>query len=402
MKIAFLIASTSLAILFAVANPALSANCSKVPDHPSCSSGDPPPPPPDGNACANSAGVFPAVAFSRVIVTGKNRNRKETTELYVANSTGECSILVYSVPHGLIENIEYIQRADGEGRIIWDQETEAGASWRDITYPSIRMVTFDVSNRGITTTLPLVESTIYTLPIPESSGILDKVLSHDGDHVYFSVEEAGTDGVRWLNSLNTVDITTCKENCPFVEKFLIFPDEGVGFLGINDTNNRLFFTSHDRITDVYRLAFTEKVGSLWSNPTNIVTSHDAAYQGLRFVWLDAGSWPSQADPAFTGEIVSVTIEDYSSTTIGIDVFNTGACTVDENQSESCFAGQSSPMIRRFAGVRGSELTSLPFGSALPPSLFAKAPNAWVNIDLNSGATESVLGTLPIYDVDPAD
>lgn len=367
------------------ASPALAVNCDKNPNHHKCGVNEPPPPPPlpsdGGAACAESAGLFPAFAYKTTSVTGKRRKKVTTTEIFVANSVGDCSIKIFGTTVD-VSDLDYVQRGDGVGRIVWTGSQDS--------FPTIQMLDFSVTDRVIDTDLPLTESIAYTMPISENVGLLSVILSDDGNRIVFSVEQSDGQG-GWLDHINITEVENCSSNCP-TSRIREFPNEGVGHLAINSSGNRIYFSSHDRIADVYRLAFIESQNGAWSAPTDIVTSEDSDYSNRSFREQDVGTWPLETETSSAGEIVAVHYEEMGVQT-ALKIFSVADCVVDPSRVVSCLSAGLIDEIGQIGFPAIPIFTSIPFGATAPPSLFLDTRTLmgiW-NADLTYFNVEQIFG-----------
>jgi len=337
---------------------ASAANCAKNPNHPHCGGGEPPPPPPPtGTDCLNEDGAFPAVAYKTETETGKRRKRRTITDVYVANSTGTCAVKVFTTEVS-ISSIDYKQRSDGLGRIVWSQDASVGSA-----YPTIRMMEFEFSNKTIISGVPLSQSTVYSVPVSSSVGIGAPALSDDASQVIFSVEESDGQG-GWLDHINIADVSNCISNCP-TTRILEMSNQGIFPLGdglaMNTGGDRIYFASHDRTADVHKLSFIEDQGGMWSSPTDVVTDDDSGNAGRSFRELDAGT------SATGDEVVAVHYEQNGSQT-AVKVLSAENCTVDPARSASCYSTGLSTEVAHIPYVAVPTFTNTTFGVTPAPGL----------------------------------
>jgi hypothetical protein len=362
--------------------PASAANCNKNPDHPQCGDGEPPTPPPTGSDCETSDGVFPALAYKTETVTGKRRNQKTTTDIFVANSTSSCTIKVFTTDVG-ISDIRYKQGSNGINRIVWSQENSVGSD-----FPTARMIQFSTAGKIIKSGLPLAESTVYSVPVTSNVGIGAPILSDNASLVVFSVEESDGQG-GWLDHINISDISNCLGECP-TTRVLELSNQGIfpfgDGLALNSTGERIFFGLHDRIADVHKLSFIENQGGTWSAPVDVVTDMDTGYSNRSFRELDAGL------SATGDEIVAVHYEENGAQT-AVKILSTANCTVDPMRSASCFSAGLSGEVAHIPYVAIPTFTNTPFGSTASPSLAIQAfqNGSWVlyNAELSGFSLEPI-------------
>lgn len=356
--------------------------------------GEPPPPPPPAENCANAPGVFPAFAYSKKVVTGKRRKQKTRYDLYLADSTGACSLLIFQNDNDPLK-ISYRQLANGSGRIVW---SEGGGT-------VIQMLNFEIDAGDITTPLPLIESTIYRHPNSEPVGIADAVLSHDASEMYFVVEVADGQG-GWVDSINHTDLSTCAAECSW-EPISQHSNEGISELAINAGGNRIYYSSHKRIPDIYQVAFIENQSGIWSAPTDIVTTMDAGYINHAFGPVSVGDWeyPGSGQPKKAISVVLGPLDGSAVSSIAFDVFDIENCKIDPLRLGSCFGASSA--LRIIAGISLVDTAALPFAKFslfpsvaddLPPNLLLADGDDIVDFDLD---TQDSIVLLQGVNPDPA-
>ncbi len=349
------------------ATPAHAVNCDRKPDHPQCEPPPPPPPPPpptdDGAICADSDGEFPAFAYKTETVTGKRRKKKTTTDFFVANSTGDCTIKVFStsVP---TSHPDFRQRADGVGRIVWSQENSVGSD-----YPTIRLIEFDVTDRVIDTALPLTQSIIHTVPVAEAVGAGAPVLADNSDRVIFTV--GGSDGNGgWINYLNITDISTACSPCMTTRILELFSEEffplGDG-LAMNEAEDRIFFSTSEPVLNPFRrLSFIQNENGVWSAPVEVINNNEPGFEGWNFRELDVAAYSSGS-----GEILAFHYEENGVQT-AVKIIGTGSCTVDPARIGSCFSAGLSTEIAHLPFTAVPTFTEVPYGNTGAPSLTIQA------------------------------
>ena len=191
----------------------------------------PPPPPPPPPTPASCPGTFPAYAYTKDVT--KKQGSKVillSTELYLANSTGTCSIKIANPvsQNGLsqIGLINYRQNGTG-GRIVFESNTGLG------------MVNFIVDAGTVTTALPLTISNVYG-----SLAWHTYTLSKNGQTIYM-VDEVRDSNGNWIDTIRTVDIASCSSNCP-AQVLHTFPlGNNAYHLSLNDAEDRLYMSFHD-------------------------------------------------------------------------------------------------------------------------------------------------------------
>lgn len=345
-----------------VAVPAHAANCAKNPGHPQCQSPPPPPPPPDGADCQDADGVFPAFAYKEETVTVKGRKRQYTTDIFVANSAGDCSIKLFTADYHISE-LDYTQRDDGNGRIVWQRSLS--------DYATIEMLEFLVTNKAITSSLPAIASSVFT---DFDRWLSQRVnISHDGNTILSTSSKHENDDLFTIR-INISDVSNCISNCPttIAREFL---NESVGWFGlaINAAGNRVYFAASNSDNDVHRLSFIANQGGVWSDPIDVVTSEDPDYLSRSFRELDVGVSPSSGE-----EVVAVHYEENGVQT-GVKVLNTGACTVDPLRIGSCYAANLSSELGQIPFLALPTFTNIPFGDTAVPGLAVQtfANGQWI-------------------------
>ena len=227
----------------------------------------PPSPPPDPPPPASCPGTFPAYAYTRDVT--KKQGSKVillSTELYLANSTGTCSIKIANPvsQNGLsqIGLINYRQNdTSGRGRIVFESNTGLG------------MVNFSVVAGTVTTTLPLTISNVYG-----SLAWHTYTLSKNAQTIYV-VDEVRDSNGNWIDTIRTVDISSCSSNCP-AQVLYTFPlGNNAYHLSLNDAEDRLYMSFHDFGLDRGAISFMQKTAGVWSTTSrrDVVSNLDGGY-----------------------------------------------------------------------------------------------------------------------------
>src|SRR5262245_29717400 len=113
----------------------------------------PPPPPPPPPLPTSCPGDFPAIAYStdRTVAGKKGRTQFVGSNVYLANSTGDCSILIAIITGGTGVRANYRQ-IGSEGRVVW------------IDNVTIKMLKFNISGNSVVQPLPLTPTDVYAYP----------------------------------------------------------------------------------------------------------------------------------------------------------------------------------------------------------------------------------------------
>jgi len=204
------------------------------------------------------------------------------SDLYLANSTGSCSLPIARN----IEGFSYRQIGT-EGRIAWVSD------WSEI-----RLLKFHVVGGSVVEPRPIPSSTVFVLNLgatPSSIGGLD--LSRDGQTIYYPDEVRTVDG-HWSDSVNMISIAACSSNCSPQLIYTLNDDNGAGGVEANATDDRLYMSIHDRAPNIRTISFLEKQGSTWSSPLlrHVVSNQDAAYATVNgFANVAVGKWDYDND-----------------------------------------------------------------------------------------------------------
>jgi hypothetical protein len=332
-----------------------------------------PPPPSPPTSCSGAPGVFPAVAYTR----DKYRTAKkfggtqvyDGADLYLANSTGSCSILIYPGTRDSSAGSVSYRQIGTEARIVWPQGSE------------IRMLKFHVNDGSVVEPLPLVSSRIYLLDYAPS-GINDVQLSSDGQTIYYTDEVETIDG-RWIDTLNSISVANCSLNCPRTPLYTFPDDNGADGLSINGSDeSRLYMSIHDRVPNIRTISFLEKQGGgVWTSLRHVVSNADPRYTDVTGFGSSAfGRWAHDADTDVEYDVVAFTVERSSGdTTEVIDVSN---CLAASIAGESCLDSEDSTIVKSGIAGHDSHFTSTPsFG--VGPHLLVKRGASMFDVDLDS-------------------
>jgi hypothetical protein len=338
----------------------------------------PPPPPLPAQTCAGSPGVFPAFAYSKAkYITGKKFGGTQIwdgTDLYIANSTGSCSIPIYIGTRESSPGAVSYRQIGTEARIAWAQGSE------------VRLLKFHVVNGSVVETRPIPPSSVYVLNYTPS-GISGVDLSRDGQTIYYPDERQTVDG-RWIDTVNFISIATCSSNCSSQLIYTFDDDNGVGGVEVNDSDDRLYMSIHNRIPDIRTVSFLEKQGGTWSSPLlrHVVSDQDAAYATVNgFATTAVGKWDHD-NSSVLREVVSFVVERTSgNTTDIIDVSNCSASGVS-----SCLGSGESRVVRSGIALSGTSFTSMPSSATDAGPNLLVVGGGWVSdVDLDSPGAASV-------------
>ena len=236
---------------------------------------DDPPPPIDGAACAQSASVFPAFAYT-VQISG--RKGISGYELYLSNADGDCSVKIHT--NGYEGNdLEFSYSQNGnDGVLVWRQDNNENAGRKDVDaqYDRIKIIRFQISAKEVTSSLPLTSNTVaITTADHNSFRYID--LSEDGNKIAVSVGNNDAGGLT-LNSIREIDISSCSSSCSLSAPLLSSNEHITVGLSYNADQSRIYYTgkyrndSPDPLVGQYYVAFIENQGSSWSSPRFITLS----------------------------------------------------------------------------------------------------------------------------------
>lgn len=349
--------------LMAVGSNAFAANCDKNPTHPQCSGGGggEPPPTPAGNDCFDAEGAFPAIAYTTSVTTGKRRKEKTITSLHLADSTGTCSIEVWSSDGTNLDFVSFsFAKVNGSlARIVFPDRRSS----------EVGMFEFQMDQKRITTPLPLQATTVHSVAAPGLSHI---EISNDGSAIVFATEEAGSGEIVWLDKLWKLDLSACQENCP-ADLILEANNEGFDWVSISDDNQRIFYSSHKRIDDTYQVSMVRSLNDGWSDPVDVVSSAiDLGYSQAKFQTTSLTRWNQD-------EVLSINVELTQNRDYVLDLINVEDITTFEPEpGVSCFSASVCTQI-------GTNFLNEPFyqakfiGDELTPSRMLIG--TWPAVDL---------------------
>jgi len=309
---------------------------------------EPLPLPPPGS-CSGAPGVFPAFTYAktRVLVEKNGRRRVDDGEdLYIADSTGSCSVKVLSDEY--IFRVSYRQIGN-EALIVWSNSSE------------IKLLRLPIDNGNVNPIRPVVVYRSVNSP-------MSPLLSKDGRTIYFAEEYSPFEG-HWQDALKSIDIESCTTDCTPDVIYTPPIDVSFGGLSINDADDRIYMSIHDRVPDIRTVSFLQKQGGVWTSLRHVVSNRDPAYLSIRgFVSTAVGSWDYQSS-SVPKEVLAYQV-DYSSGKV-IDLIDVSNCSAAGTLS--CYASGESALVRSgIVGFRQS-FTSVPASSDPAPNLLVQLP-----------------------------
>jgi len=279
----------------------------------------PPPPPAPPAACP---GTFPAFAYTKD-VTKKQGNRiiVLSTDLYVANSTGTCSVKIANTV-SRIGIVNYRQNGTS-GRIVFETSTGLG------------MVNFSVVAGAVTDSLPLTISNVYG-----SLAWHTYTLSKNAQTIYMVDEVRDTNG-DWIDTIRTVHISSCSSNCP-AQVLYTFPlGNNAYHLSLNDAEDRLYMSFYDFGLDRGAISFMQKTAGAWSTSRrDVVSNLDGGYSN-GFGRLANGRWDFDGD-LFQEDVLAAEVDGV------IRVFDVTNCA--DAGVQSCVGSGESTVVA--TGITG--------------------------------------------------
>lgn len=385
---AYFTAITILTSVIGVATPTLAAK----PQPPS-------PPPTPGNTSCNEVtgvGVFPAMVYSKirykVIKRGGGKTVYDGTDAFLADSNGMCSIWIGS-------NAIYDYRQIGvEARVAFEDND------------AIKVLKFNVvdsdSDSDSDSIGPITSTTVYVGPAT-SYGVNDIELSKDGNTIYFIDEFCG-DGYC-QDTFKSIDIGACNSNCPPDVLFTFPLNVGVSGLSINDADNRLYMSIHDRDPDIRTISLLQKDDQgVWGSLRHVVKKELGSYEDVSgFARTALGRWEHKVAPAISGvrDVLAFIVERASgNTTDIIDVTDCDAAApAPYAPSGTCLTTGESFVVTPGIGGYATSFTSIPAGSnasGTSPSLLV---SNYTVIEIELSSNPMVTRPLPIEGVaDSAD
>jgi len=332
----------------------------------------PPPPPLPAQTCPAEPGVvFPAFAYTKAKYITTITKRRTTrvydgSDLYIANSTGTCSIPIYIGTAESSFGPHSYRQIGTEALIAWSYNSQ------------IMLLKFHVVDGSVVETRPIPPSIVYTLNYTPSA-IMGVDISRDGDTIYYP-DEVGTVDGRWISTVNQISIAGCTSNCTSQFIYQLNDDNGPGGVEVNDADDRLYMAIHDRPPNIRTISFLEKQGGTWSSPLlrHVVSNQDAPYATVSgLTGIGVGKWDHDND-SILNDVLTFVVERTSGDTFDIiDVTNCSASGVT-----SCLSSGESAVVRTGIAAPGANFISSPDGA---PKLLINT-GGWVReLDLDSGA-----------------
>jgi hypothetical protein len=310
---------------------------------------EPEPLPPPGS-CAGAPGVFPAFAYAKSHTEQKGRRTVvDGEDLYIANSTGSCSVKLLHDEY--IFRVRYRQIGN-EALIAWSTASE------------IKLLRLPIDNGNV---VPIQPLTVYRNDA-DAYGLSAVELSKDGRTLYF-VDSYSPAEQHWQATLKSIDIASCTAICTPQVIYTPPIDVGLGGLSINDADDRIYMSIHDRVPDIRTVSFLQKQAGVWTSLRHVVSNRDSPYLSIRgFAATAIGRWDYQSD-SVPKEVLAYQVE-YSSTNV-IDVIDVSNCSATGTQS--CYALGESALVRSsIVGLRQS-FTSMPASLDPAPNLLVQLP-----------------------------
>ena len=390
-----------LGLILSGLSPSLTAHCDgnkHGPGHPHCEGGEePPPPPPPVVGCADvpGSGYFPAMAYTKQIVTGKRRKQVTTTDIYLADATGTCSVSVYSSTSHEPLHLDFALGEPDTNGVITGTLVYKTSGYPD----TVQLLTLETQSGEILTALPLEPTQLLAAPANSLA------LSLDGEQLYVATEEPGSGSVDWIGKISQVDLTACQVNCT-ATVLASFNDEGVEWLSTSASGQRIYYSSHRRVPDIYQVALIENQGGSWSAPIDIVSSTDSGYTNVKFYDTSVTQW--DVNGAGPVDALAVTYESpyaFGDGDFVLDILDVSTATATPAGS-SCFATSTCSSISSDAapGVQAKQasFTAYPSNPGLsnPPNILI---GEWLFRPDGAGVIEldpdvPVTNTLPLNDV----
>ena len=235
-------------------------------------------PPPSGSACMGQGGVFPAMAYSRGVYSNSGAYQK--TQVFVANSLGNCEVMVYDTGDYTGKPVKvsfHYDPGSSMGTLVWKQDVDNGKF--PVPGRIVKLARFQVSG-GAVVGLPIAAATIYRFPATLKSGIDDVELSQDGTRVAFSEYHKLTDTGPWTLQIlvcNVADavLGQCQTTAETAYTVTASSTGGSHQLTIGrnaESGERIYFLNRPGATlDVADLVAVDNLGgNLWTAPVVLV------------------------------------------------------------------------------------------------------------------------------------
>lgn len=303
-------------------------------NHPHCRGEEPPLPPPE--SCAGAEGYFPAFAYVKPVYGGR-RGSVSAKEIYLANSTGTCAILLFTNEDDFQGWVFTYRQIGTAGRILWAQQEESNLprksplKGRDV----IKLLNFTVTN-GQASNVAL--STAYTMPESQyATAIYDIELSPDGSTAYFADEIfIHTSSFDNLSTIKALNVSNCTSGCaaPVLASTVTGPLKTFMQLTINPAGTNLYYVRHGFPTVIGMI-------ELSTGATRLVASEvDPQYFDEKFDWLVSGTGSSGED------LIAVRLDRVFE---HIDIIDVTACTANGSSSSCIFDRDATTVATGISG-----------------------------------------------------
>jgi hypothetical protein len=239
---------------------------------------------------------------------------------------------------------------------------EALIVWSSVSEIKLLRLTIDNGN-----VVPIHPLTVYRNDA-DAYGLSAVELSKDGRTIYF-VDEYSPAEQHWQGTLKSIDIASCTTNCTPHVVYTPPIDVGIGGLSINDAEDRIYMSIHDREPDIRTVSFLQKQAGAWTSLRHVVSNRDSPYLSIKgFASTAIGRWDYQSN-SVPKEVLAYQVEHTSGNLIDlIDVSNCSA-----TGTLSCYASGEGALVRlAIVGIRQS-FTSATASSDPAPNLLVQLP-----------------------------
>ena len=267
----------------------------------------PPPPPPPPQTCPVQTGVaFPALVYSKdkykTVKKFGGSQVYDGSDLYIANSTATCSILIFpGTRESSAGSFSSYRQIGTEGRIAYPDGSQ------------IKLLIFHMNTAGgIVEPLPLSPLVVYRTSVTPYS-VNDVELSPDGQTIYFT--EYSPADKHWQDTLKSIDLSSCTANCTPQVLHTFALDNGVAWLSVSTANDRLFMSIHDRVPDIRTISFLQKAAGVWSSLRHVISHRDdQSYSDIRGFGSTAWAQWDYDSSTVPNDVVAYTVERSSGNT----------------------------------------------------------------------------------------
>jgi hypothetical protein len=320
-------------LLLGWANWSHAVNCERNPNHAQCpdggggGGGGGEDPTIGGSACAISSGTFPAAVYQLDDVD--KRGRVTGTSIYATNSDLDCSVLL--LRRERVEDLSF-KMVGNEGLITWVQSGPDNAGRKDPRDPTVKLLRFSVTDKKITTALPLSSTTPYFVP-EGSAGFSTSTISDDGNSLYVAENEGLND------TIVEVDISNgCSKECPLSPAGPIFSrTNGLVAVNLVSKGNRIYFGSLSvgPSEPPEELSYIEEINDQWSDEVVIARSTDVPLKGASF-FSDLSVINGDVDgDGITETVVATAAHGLDNNLGGVYLINVDDCA--SSSTQSCLA-----------------------------------------------------------------